>query len=800
MRMSRIVFFSGVDPDHEAGGVAISSQRIVRGLRAAGHHVDLLGLAKVRKPTTDTVAIRRLRRQPIPGVEEWRIGPFYQLGSRLRGAEQTRDVLDCFERWVATRQYDVLIGFCLYPAGLACAWAQERLGIPAIVCAQGTDVGEDLLFGLRSPSIRFALERARQCVFVSHRLRDLAESRVELRSTPAVIHNSIDAPGEDADEERLPATVCYCGVIRERKGIDLLLSAAAKGKWSKRGISLRLVGDFVDARFRRRLRARFPVLTEGESVTVTGWLSRAESLRQLARCTLAVLPSVDEGCPNAMLEAFRLGTPVVASSILGEFFPPHSSHLLFENRSAKQLARRIDALLESPELRLASARRLRDWATERFSPEREIGDYLRIIELSSRRPAAGGAPAADSDLAGDPGGSREPPPEAARSAPPETGTVARLNRWQHSARALAPARIVGYCGDGVGLGHLTRTTALLRALQKASAASGLSVEIFLVTATDSVWPSSRFGLPLVKLPSRQALAGLDTKPSDLQTERLRATSRDILRRLEPDILIVDTLSQGTFKEFRDGALLEELYSVLINRERRATQVERPGEASLASFFDHVVVPHAEDVRTVLATPEEVTEWTGAVLLIERDKMLERDAARMVLGLDPEAFAVLVAPGGLTTARDQRRVTAIAEAVQTLRPDVELRVLAAPPDPRAAKHYFRHFPAAELLPGFDVAIGAAGYNTAYELLHAGLPSALFAKPRRVDDQETRIERLAAQGACLDLGNGSKPHDALERLLNDRDLQQRLATAARQLVPGGGARRAAERILERWLARR
>ena len=52
---------------------------------------------------------------------------------------------------------------------------------------------------------------------------------------------------------------------------------------------------------------------------------------------------------------------------------------------------------------------------------------------------------------------------------------------------------------------------------------------------------------------------------------------------------------------------------------------------------------------------------------------------------------------------------------------------------------------ELMPGLDVAISAAGYNSYHELMMAGVPTIFLPQPRISDDQEERARRADAAGA-------------------------------------------------------
>ena len=104
---------------------------------------------------------------------------------------------------------------------------------------------------------------------------------------------------------------------------------------------------------------------------------------------------------------------------------------------------------------------------------------------------------------------------------------------------------------------------------------------------------------------------------------------------------------------------------------------------------------------------------------------------------------------------------------------------------------RHYPMAECLAAFDLALSAAGYNAVHELLHHGVPTAFVPVAKGIDDQKARVARAVAAGAAL-RADAATLADALRRL-TDAPTRAGLARPARALVPPGGAEAAARAIL-------
>ena len=102
---------------------------------------------------------------------------------------------------------------------------------------------------------------------------------------------------------------------------------------------------------------------------------------------------------------------------------------------------------------------------------------------------------------------------------------------------------------------------------------------------------------------------------------------------------------------------------------------------------------------------------------------------------------------------------------------------------------------DVMPAFDGAVSAAGYNSVHELMFAGIPTVLVPFGRVLDDQERRARELADAGACLcctPLTEASLGK-ALDRLADTDTRRMRAANAAR-CVSRNGAGATARAIVD------
>jgi glycosyltransferase involved in cell wall biosynthesis len=108
----------------------------------------------------------------------------------------------------------------------------------------------------------------------------------------------------------------------------------------------------------------------------------------LASCDIAVLPSLAEGLPNAVLEYLAAGLPAVASALGGnlEVIQDGLTGLLVPPQDAGALAAALLRLLEDEDLATLLAKAGREQVTSRFSFDRLVAEtenlYLRQLQAA----------------------------------------------------------------------------------------------------------------------------------------------------------------------------------------------------------------------------------------------------------------------------------------------------------------------------------------------------------------------------------------------------------------------------------
>jgi glycosyltransferase involved in cell wall biosynthesis len=222
--------------------------------------------------------------------------------------------------------WDVILATFAYPHGPAAKRLAERMGVPYLIKARGTDLHSLPASGARRERTAEAVRGAAGVVAVSRNLADIA---LRLGAKPdgvRVLMNGVDAgafPLVDRAEARrqlgLPQggkIILFVGNLLPVKGIDVLVAAF---------LAMRAGNPELFAQTQLLIAGEGPkrswiarrVADEGlsASVKLLGHVGREKIALLMNAADVLALPSRNEGCPNVALEALCCGTPVVATRV-----------------------------------------------------------------------------------------------------------------------------------------------------------------------------------------------------------------------------------------------------------------------------------------------------------------------------------------------------------------------------------------------------------------------------------------------------------------------------------------------------
>ncbi len=185
-----------------------------------------------------------------------------------------------------------------------------------------------------------------------------------IRHIPTFIESADVTPAYTNDGYAL-----FLGRLSPEKGVNDLVSALAKTK--NKQITLKLTGD-VQEEYAASLAARAEELGVRERVEFTGFV-RGDALRALIDgCACVCLPAVwYENLPNAVLEAYAHGKPVIVSRIgsLTEMVVEGETGLLCEPGNPDSLASCLDTLFSDNSLPARMGVAARALCEERYAPD-----------------------------------------------------------------------------------------------------------------------------------------------------------------------------------------------------------------------------------------------------------------------------------------------------------------------------------------------------------------------------------------------------------------------------------------------
>ncbi|MGL5065835.1 MAG: glycosyltransferase, partial [Microcoleus sp.] len=176
------------------------------------------------------------------------------------------------------------------------------------------------------------------------------------------------------------------GRFRDKKGIEYLMEACGKIS-ANVDLTLLLIGDFAD-RERDYWQQEVQNSGLGDRLIITGLVSRETALSYLPIIDIFAIPSLHDGCPNAMLEAMLAGKAIVGTKVdaIGDILADEEDALLVNPGSATELAVALRQLALKPELRQKLGLAARKKAIEQLNPSVEQANwqtvYQQVLEAS----------------------------------------------------------------------------------------------------------------------------------------------------------------------------------------------------------------------------------------------------------------------------------------------------------------------------------------------------------------------------------------------------------------------------------
>ncbi|MFK4226649.1 glycosyltransferase [Streptomyces sp. NPDC019890] len=306
-----------------------------------------------------------------------------------RTLSDTAAALRAFARLVAhlRRARPQVLHAFLFHCYIAAAPAARLARVP--VCVAGRRSLGTFKEGRRA---QLAVERVTTGMtdFVVANAHAVAEEALRQEGLPrdkiAVIHNGMEerdfrvaAPAHLATD--LPVVLCVAN-LRTYKGHEYLLDAMCRLQQRGHRCTLVLIGEGPQRPDLERQAQRL-----GIDVRLLG--HRTDVPAFLARADVVVLPSLEEGLSNAVMEAMAIGRPVVATSVGGtpELLRDHG--VLVPPADPGALADGLQWMLTDHAAAARLGKAAREWALEHLNAdsmvERHVSLYRELLERRSDR-------------------------------------------------------------------------------------------------------------------------------------------------------------------------------------------------------------------------------------------------------------------------------------------------------------------------------------------------------------------------------------------------------------------------------
>ncbi|ESA33998.1 glycosyl transferase [Leptolyngbya sp. Heron Island J] len=367
----------------DVGGVGESVARIANLLKDIGYEVHVAVFhSKQRKAegyyrsdcsTTDQNGIQVHRLTPAsrsnaPILQDYRSEIYFQLKQLHR-----------------QHQFDLFHAFFINETGFITTLLAKEESIPVINSVRGSDLHKHVFSPKQHGQIGWILESSDWVTFVSGDLQRRGQVLVPaLKEKSSAFWNSIqpvdfsDLPTPPLADQLKGLVIGSVGRFRDKKGLEYLLAACAELKQTI-PLTLLLVGDFAE-RERPYWEAAIRDLAMADHIVLTGMVPRTEGMAYLHYMDIYTIPSLHDGCPNALLEAMLASRPIIGTRVdaIGEILAHNYNGLVVPPGSTAALKAAILTLAQSPELRQRLGQAALSTVQHHLSPSIEQRNWARV--------------------------------------------------------------------------------------------------------------------------------------------------------------------------------------------------------------------------------------------------------------------------------------------------------------------------------------------------------------------------------------------------------------------------------------
>ncbi len=176
----------------------------------------------------------------------------------------------------------------------------------------------------------------------------------------------------------------FVGRLAPEKGLETLLTA-----WSQFSGKLKILGDGPLAEKVAQ------AALQNDSIEWLGQQPGDIVQQVVGNATALIVPSTwYEGLPKTIIEAFSVGTPILASDLgaMSEVIEPEKTGLLFQPGNSDQLLEALDWIAKSPQQMQSMRANVREVFERRYTAERNyeilLDIYRQVLDKASKNPVS----------------------------------------------------------------------------------------------------------------------------------------------------------------------------------------------------------------------------------------------------------------------------------------------------------------------------------------------------------------------------------------------------------------------------
>lgn len=389
MKNTKTICLTAQEFPPDVGGVGVSAKRIALLLKDLGYQVHVAVFRSVFRQERKLAEAGHFHRSYCKtsqqdGIIVHRLYPAIR-STVARDQDYLMDIYGQLTNLYKQYKFDIFHAFFINETGFLTTMLARENNLPIINSVRGADLHKHIFDCQQQKQIAWTLENSDWTTFVSKNLMHRARL-----FTPAITYKSSAFLNSIApiDFAHLPTpnlanklkgiVIGSVGNFRDKKGIEYLLDACQNLKTE---FTLLFVGDFV---IKEREYWQQELTNSGleEKIVITGKVSRQEALAYLPYMDIFTIPSLNDGCPNALLEAMLAEKAIVGTNVdaIGEIIEDGINGLLVNPYSSEELTMAITKLINRPLLRQTFGKLAKQKVLQDLNPTVEKNNWANIYK------------------------------------------------------------------------------------------------------------------------------------------------------------------------------------------------------------------------------------------------------------------------------------------------------------------------------------------------------------------------------------------------------------------------------------